>query len=130
MYALPAALFLWQKDSFSCRDAHAFNRFSSLQVPVCVISSGFSFVSYEFSGRVSLHIPSSHSPPTLVRLATIEGHSPALLPDLPQSIQFNLTASEGLPPLDRMPDAACVNAPPARAARIARQATALPDQLG
>jgi hypothetical protein len=32
MCAWRAALFLWQKDSFSCRDAHAFNRNSSSQV--------------------------------------------------------------------------------------------------
>jgi hypothetical protein len=89
MCVFPAALFLWQKDNFSCRDAHAFNRFSSLQVSVCVNSSRFSLVSWEFTNWISLHILSSHSPPSLVRLANIEGHSPALLPDLPQV--FNST---------------------------------------
>ena len=39
MCASQAAPFLWQKDSFSCRDAHAFNRNSSWQVTACVTAS-------------------------------------------------------------------------------------------
>ena len=42
MCALRAALFLWQRDSFSSRDAHGFNRNSSLQVAACVRLIDFS----------------------------------------------------------------------------------------
>jgi hypothetical protein len=31
-----AALFLWQKEGFSCRDAHAFNKRSSGQVTASI----------------------------------------------------------------------------------------------
>jgi hypothetical protein len=86
MCVLAGALFLWQKDNFSCRDAHAFNRISSLQVTVGVNSSEFSFVSWEFTNRNSLHIPSSHSPQYLVRLANIEGNSPVLFAGLAPGI--------------------------------------------
>jgi len=60
MYAWRAALFLWQKDSFSCRDAHAFNRNSSSQVKACVDASDFSFVTGGFSSGFSLAVPSFH----------------------------------------------------------------------
>jgi hypothetical protein len=66
MYAWQAAPFLWQKDSFSCRDAHAFNRNSSTQVAVCVGSNDFGLVSDEFSLTSSPAFPSSHEPPRLV----------------------------------------------------------------
>jgi hypothetical protein len=45
MCALDAALFLWQKDGFSCRDAHAFNRLSSSQVLACIESGRVILVS-------------------------------------------------------------------------------------
>src|SRR5580658_2244498 len=61
-----AAPFLWQKDSFSCRDAHAFNRNSSSQVAVCVGSNEFTLVSNEFSLISSPAFPSSHERPRLV----------------------------------------------------------------
>jgi hypothetical protein len=41
MFASRAALLLGQKDGFSCRDAHAFNRFSSWQVTACLESNHF-----------------------------------------------------------------------------------------
>ena len=63
MYAWQAAPFLWQKDSFSCRDAHAFNRNSSTQVAVCVRSNDFPLVSLKFSLISSPAFPSSHKPP-------------------------------------------------------------------
>ncbi len=43
MCALRAAQFLLQKDSFPARDAHAFNRYSSSQVTLCLAAfTGFS----------------------------------------------------------------------------------------
>jgi hypothetical protein len=66
MYTWQAAPFLWQKDSFSCRDAHAFNRNSSAQVAVCVGSNHFPLVSNEFSFTSSPAFPSSHKAPSLV----------------------------------------------------------------
>ena len=50
MCASGAALFLWQKDGFSCRDAHAFNRLSSSQVTAMFESSQFAVLFHsEFS---------------------------------------------------------------------------------
>lgn len=60
MFAWRAALFLWQKDSFSCRDAHAFNRNSSSQVKACVGTSDFPLVTDGFSSGFSLAVPSFH----------------------------------------------------------------------
>ena len=64
MFASRAAPFLRQKDSFSCRDAHAFNRNSSSQVTVCVAASRFStcftrifsgvFSSYSLFSRIAV----------------------------------------------------------------------------
>ena len=60
MFASRAALFLWQKDSFSCRDAHAFNRYSSSQVTACVDASDFPLVSGGFSAASFACFPSFH----------------------------------------------------------------------
>jgi hypothetical protein len=66
MCASRAAQFLLQEDSFSCRDAHAFNRNSSSQVTACVGGSPFPLVSIGFSGESSLRFPSFHEPSLLV----------------------------------------------------------------
>jgi hypothetical protein len=66
MCASGAAPFLWQKDSFSCRDAHAFNRNSSSQVTSCVDASRFRLVTGGFSVFSSLKILSFQNPPVLV----------------------------------------------------------------
>jgi hypothetical protein len=42
MFALRAALFLWQKDSFSFRDTQSFNRNSSTQVAMHIDLIDFS----------------------------------------------------------------------------------------
>jgi hypothetical protein len=60
MCAWRAAPFLWQKDSFSCRDAHAFNRNSSSQVAVNVGPVDLPLVSLGFSPVSSPAFPSSH----------------------------------------------------------------------
>jgi hypothetical protein len=57
MCALRAAQFLLQKDSFSCRDAHAFNRNSSSQVTLCVGSSVFHLFQSDFHCRLRLFFP-------------------------------------------------------------------------
>jgi hypothetical protein len=46
MYGWRGAPFLLHKDSFSCRDAHAFNRVTPMQVTEMVHASEFMFVSY------------------------------------------------------------------------------------
>jgi len=66
MCASQAAPFLWQKDSFSCRDAHAFNRNSSSQVAACVGASGFPLVTRGFSTISSLRLLSFHGAPMFV----------------------------------------------------------------
>src|SRR5580698_5095828 len=66
MCALRAAQFSLQKDSFSCRDAHAFNRYSSSQVALCLAATSFPLVSLGFSAASSLRFLSFHDPPLLV----------------------------------------------------------------
>jgi hypothetical protein len=63
MCGLRAAQFLLQKGGFSCRDAHAFNRYSSSQVTLCLTATGFTLVSIEFSIASSLEFPSFHDSP-------------------------------------------------------------------
>ncbi len=75
MCALRAAQFLLQKDSFSCRDAHAFNRYSSSQVTLCVCCSRFPLVSIGFSLASSLRFPSFHEPPVLVLFRFVADNS-------------------------------------------------------
>jgi hypothetical protein len=74
MCAWRAAPFLWQKDSFSCRDAHAFNRYSSSQVTASVGSSHFPLVTRGFSVRSSPVFPSFHGPPGHVRFRFVTEH--------------------------------------------------------
>jgi len=50
MCAWAVALFLQQPDSFSCRDAHAFNRYSHLQVTGSVNASRISLFHGNFQG--------------------------------------------------------------------------------
>ncbi len=57
MFAWRAALFLWQKDSFSCRDAQAFNRNSSSQVAVCVALAVFHLLQADFHPRLRFLFP-------------------------------------------------------------------------
>ena len=66
MFAWGAAPFLQQKGRFSCHDAHAFNRLRSTQVTVPIQSSEFDLVTRGFSCAVSLLVPSSHEPESLV----------------------------------------------------------------
>src|ERR1039458_5459457 len=75
MCASRAAQFLLQKDSFSCRDAPAFNRYSSSQVAMCVGSSRFTLVSVGFSAASSFLIPSFHHPPLLVLFRFVADNS-------------------------------------------------------
>ena len=72
MCAWRAAPFLWQKDSFSCRDAHAFNRNSSSQVALLVCASDFPLVTREFTLNSSPTFPSFHAPPLPVLFDFIE----------------------------------------------------------
>ena len=60
MCGLRVALFLWQLDGFSCRDAHAFNRNSSVQVMVMLNLGDFHLFQANFHGALSLAFPSSH----------------------------------------------------------------------
>ncbi len=66
MCAWQAAPFLWQRDGFSSRDAHGFNRYSSSQVTRCVRGRDFPLVSRGFSVALSLRLPSFHEAPRLV----------------------------------------------------------------
>ena len=75
MCALRAAQFLLQKGSFSCRDAHAFNRNSSSQVTMCVGCSRFNLVSVGFSAPSSFLIPSFHRSPVLVLFRFVADNS-------------------------------------------------------
>ena len=88
MCALQAAQFLLQKDSFSCRDAHAFNRYSSSQVTLCVCCRRFPLVSIGFSLASSLRFPSFHDSPVLVLFRFVADNSLARfvwnLSDAPQ----------------------------------------------
>jgi hypothetical protein len=72
MPALEAAPFLLQTAGFSCRDAHAFNRYSSTQMTANVESSQFSSVTFGFSSAYSPTVPSFQGPPLPVLLATID----------------------------------------------------------
>jgi hypothetical protein len=72
MCAWEAALFLWQKDSFSCHDAQAFNRNSSTQVAACNGSSDFQLVTHGFSPKSSPAFPSSHKRPEPLVFGFIE----------------------------------------------------------
>jgi len=79
MCAWRAAPFLWQKDGFSCRDAHAFNRNSSSQVTLCLGSSHFRLVTRGFSVRSSpvfLYLPGE---PGLVKFRFVDHISTARL---------------------------------------------------
>ena len=93
-----AALFLLQRDSFSCSNAHSFNRLSSLQVVISVSAIGFSLVSCGFSAQVSLVIPSFHERDVLVILPSIEPIQPASSRSSPRN-QKQLVV-EGFPILD------------------------------
>ena len=88
MCALQAAQFLLQKGSFSCRDAHAFNRYSSSQVTLCVCCSSFPLVSIGFSLASSLRFPSFHDSPVPVLFRFVADNSLARfvwnLSDAPQ----------------------------------------------
>ena len=67
MCAWRAAPFLWQKDSFSCRDAHAFNRNSSSQVAVRRALSVFHLFHTDFHPNLRLlfPLPQTSAPRTL-----------------------------------------------------------------
>jgi hypothetical protein len=75
MCALQAAQFLLQKGSFSCRDAHAFNRYSSSQVTLCVCCRRFPLVSIGFSLASSLRFPSFHESPVPVLFRFVADNS-------------------------------------------------------
>ena len=77
MCASQAAQFLLQKDGFSCRDAHAFNRYSSSQVTLCLAATGFPLVSIGFSIASSLQFPSFHESPVLVLFRFVADNSHA-----------------------------------------------------
>src|SRR5580704_13484078 len=100
MCASQAAPFLLQRDSFSCRNAHAFNRLSSLQVMFCVCCTRFPLVSCEFSRIVSLLFLSSHVHQVLVLLRSIGTIQPAFVTVLPKVFKQNWTANEDCLPVN------------------------------
>jgi hypothetical protein len=76
MCALQAALFLLQPDSFSCGNAHPFNRLSSCQVTRCVCPTDFQLFHAVFQFGFSLHILSFHEPDDPLLLPSIEPIQP------------------------------------------------------
>ncbi|MGA9061764.1 MAG: PhzF family phenazine biosynthesis protein [Terracidiphilus sp.] len=91
------AQFLWQKDSFSCRVAHAFNRNSSSQLTEYSGSSDFSFVTRGFSAKSSLNDPSFQEPPVRIRFRFVADNSRARLLGscLTRQNAEHLTAKQG-----------------------------------
>jgi hypothetical protein len=80
MCAWRAAPWRWQMDGFSSRDAHAFNRNSSLQVTECVDLTDFPLVTGGFSAISSPSDPSFHFSPLVVLFELIEANSAAQPP--------------------------------------------------
>ncbi len=82
MCVWPAAPFLLQRDSFSCRNTHAFNRVLTVQIPfhvgpICFPLHGCSFT--DFSSPV---FPSSQPPLQLLLFARTETNQSVVPPDL------------------------------------------------
>jgi hypothetical protein len=95
MSVLPVALFLWQRDRFSCRDAHAFNRFLSLQVLMSVKSSRFIRLYDKILAFLSPLFLSSLALPRTVLLAFIEGIWPTPTVGFDPGINHNPIKSVG-----------------------------------
>ena len=111
MCASRAAQFLLQMGSFSFRDAHAFNRYSSSQVTLCVCCSRFPLVSIGFSSASSLQFPSFHDSPVLVVFRFVADNSLARfvwnLSDAP--IAVHLTAKQDEAAKGHVPVTGCVS---------------------
>lgn len=85
MSALQGALFLLQMDSFSCRNAHAFNRLSSRQVACCEESTGFPPLCVGLRQRSSPLFPSFQGLRLFVVFRRTETSLPVLSPVLPRN---------------------------------------------
>jgi hypothetical protein len=65
---------VWQKDSFSCLDTHAFNRVSTAQVTAWIRANKLSIVTGRFTERLSLLFLSLQEAAWKVILANIAGN--------------------------------------------------------
>jgi hypothetical protein len=88
MLGLRAAPFMQQRDGFSCRDAHGFNRRSTWQVTTGVGGRSFALVTGGFTFVFSLLLPSSHRLPRLVLFEFIEGNSSGFPEDAQMRLWF------------------------------------------
>jgi hypothetical protein len=86
-----AALFLLQKGGFSCRDAHAFNRYSYSQVTPCVGSMNFPLVTRGFSIAFSPAFLSSLGSPCLVMFPFVTDKFPGAFSKIGSAGQMKCT---------------------------------------